>query len=414
MIIYRLCINQKLFIKILIPLNISHELYLPYNLEKEYNSEIMKKNKKSIKRQMIVTFVLGTILANLIIAIVSMAMIHIHLRMIRLQYGSEVVPSIQLLAFRVLIVMVAILVLLGVLLYSGVYRNIINPLKDLSKATQRIADGDLDFEMDIRSFGNEIDDLCIDFENMRRRLKDNAEQRLHDEEENRKMISNIAHDLKTPVTSIKGYAEGLLDGIAETPEKQERYLNTICKKAAELDRLMNELTFYTHIDQSRIPYNFTKIEIGNFFTDCVDELKDDLEQQGFKISLKNELFEPAIIIADPVQLKKVINNIVGNSVKYGDKSQGRIRIQIKDAEEFVLVEIADNGKGISQKDLPQIFDRFFRSDVSRSSTTGGSGIGLSIVKKIIEDHGGRIWATSAVDEGTTMHIELRKYVETAV
>ena len=110
-------------------------------------------------------------------------------------------------------------------------------------------------------------------------------------------------------------------------------------------------------------------------------------------------------------MKRVINNIVGNSVKYLDKPKGLINIRIKDVGDFIQVEIEDNGRGIAARDLPYIFDRFYRGDASRNSSTGGSGIGLSIVKKIIEDHGGKIWATSKEDMGTVMYFVIRKYQE---
>ena len=107
----------------------------------------------------------------------------------------------------------------------------------------------------------------------------------------------------------------------------------------------------------------------------------------------------------------VIHNIINNSIKYLDKPKGFINIRVKDVGDFIQVEIEDNGKGIAKKDLPYIFDRFFRADTSRNSATGGSGIGLSIVRKIIEDHGGKIWATSKEETGTIMYFVLRKYQE---
>ena len=118
-----------------------------------------------------------------------------------------------------------------------------------------------------------------------------------------------------------------------------------------------------------------------------------------------------MIIADPEQLKRVLNNIVGNSIKYMNKKNGYLGIRIKDVGDFIQVEIEDNGQGIPQKDLPYIFDRFYRTDASRNSATGGSGIGLSIVRKIVEDHGGKIWATSKENVGTIMYFVIRKYQE---
>ena len=118
-----------------------------------------------------------------------------------------------------------------------------------------------------------------------------------------------------------------------------------------------------------------------------------------------------MIIADPEQLKRVINNIISNSLKYTDRDRRRINLRVKDVGDFIQVEVEDNGKGIAAKDLPHIFERFYRTDASRNSSTGGSGIGLSIVRKIVEDHGGKIWATSREGIGTVMYFVIRKYQE---
>ena len=137
----------------------------------------------------------------------------------------------------------------------------------------------------------------------------------------------------------------------------------------------------------------------------------DLESKNIELNYSNLAPADTVVIADPEQMKKVINNIISNSVKYMDKQHGQIDIRILDEVDSIRIEIEDNGKGIAQKDLQRIFERFYRTDASRNSAQGGSGIGLSIVKKIVEDHGGYIWATSKEGEGTCMHIVLRKYQE---
>ncbi len=164
--------------------------------------------------------------------------------------------------------------------------------------------------------------------------------------ENRELISNIAHDLKTPITTVKGYSEGLLDGVADTPEKQEKYLRTINNKANEMDALLNELTLYSQIDTNRIPYNFTKLNVSEYFNDCVEEISMDLESKNIGLTYFNYVDNHVLIIADPEQLRRVVNNIIGNSVKYLDKKKGIINIRIKDVGDFIEVEIEDNGKGI--------------------------------------------------------------------
>ena len=246
--------------------------------------------------------------------------------------------------------------------------------------------------------------LCTDFEKMRQRLKESAEEKIRFDNENRELISNISHDLKTPITSIKGYVEGIMDGVADTPEKMERYLKTVYNKANDMQRLIDELTFYSKIDTNRIPYNFRKINVSDYFGDCAEEVGLDLGAKNIVFQYANYVDEQVMVIADPEQIRRVVNNIISNSCKYFDKSQCFINMRIKDVGDFIQVEIEDNGKGIATKDIPYIFDRFYRTDSSRNSAKGGSGIGLSIVRKILEDHGGKVWASSKEGTGTVVYL----------
>ena len=305
---------------------------------------------------------------------------------------------------------VIILVFTGIMLTTWLYKGLISPINELNVAMKYIRNGDFEYRLEAVDDGGEIGDLYRNYEDMRLRLKENAEEKIEREKQNRELISNISHDLKTPITAIKGYAEGVIDGVADTPEKVDRYIKTIYNKANDMEKLINELTVYSGIDNNRIPYHFHKIQVGEYFRDCIEEVGLDLESMNFKLDYVNLVSQDTMIIADPEQLKRVINNIINNSVKYMDKPKGEINIRILDEVDSIRVEIEDNGKGISQKDLPNIFDRFYRTDASRNSGTGGSGIGLSIVKKIIQDHGGYIWATSKEGEGTCMHFVIRKYL----
>lgn len=291
-----------------------------------------------------------------------------------------------------------------------IYRSIATPLVKLKKATQNIKDGNLDFVLDVQG-NDEFSELCQDFEEMRRRLKESTEEKSLIEKENKELISNISHDLKTPITAVKGYVEGIMDGVADTPEKMDRYVRTIYNKTNEMDHLINELTFYSKIDTNRIPYTFSKLNVEAYFADCAEEVGLEMETRGIELVYANYVESDVLVIADGEQIRRVIHNIISNAIKYMDKPRGIIQIRIKDVGDFIQVEIEDNGKGIGPKDLPYIFDRFYRTDVSRNSSKGGSGIGLSIVKKILEDHGGKVWATSREGIGTIMYFVLRKYQE---
>lgn len=326
----------------------------------------------------------------------------------------ETLPQLKELFKNMLVTVIVILSATALGLTWWIYRGVIAPLDRLRTATRRIKEGDLNFSVSTEGV-SEIADLCQDFEDMRRRLKENAEEKVVFDRESKELISNISHDLKTPITAVKGYVEGIMDGVANTPEKMERYIKTIYNKANEMDRLINELTFYSKMDTNKIPYTFNKIYVTEFFDDCAEDLNVELSAKNVEFSYSNYVEPEVMVIADAEQIKRVVNNIVSNSLKYtGDGKQKRINLRVKDVGDFIQVEIEDNGKGIAAKDLPNIFDRFYRTDSSRNSSKGGSGIGLSIVKKIMEDHGGKVWATSKENIGTVMYFVLRKYQEVPV
>lgn len=337
----------------------------------------------------------------------------------RFSDGSEgsffVVTSINSLLsrktlYKMTLAFILVLVFTSILLTQGIQRGIFTPINQLNTAMQNIAEGNLEYMLTTEEKG-EIGELYRNYEDMRLRLKESLDEKFEHEKKNRELISNISHDLKTPITAVKGYVEGIMDGVADTPEKMDKYIKTIYNKANDMDRLINELTIYSGIDNNRIPYNFHRINVAEYFGDCVEEVGLDLESKNIQLNYEDLVSPETQIIADPEQLKRVINNIISNSVKYLDKENGVIDIRILDEVDSIRVEIEDNGKGIAAKDLPNIFERFYRTDASRNSSQGGSGIGLSIVRKIIEDHGGYIWATSKESEGTCMHFVIRKYQE---
>ena len=153
------------------------------------------------------------------------------------------------------------------------------------------------------------------------------------------------------------------------------------------------------------------MNVQDYFADAAEDLETELAAKNVAFSYTNTVPADVTVIADVEQMRRVISNIIGNSVKYMDKPVKTIALNVRQSGSEVEAEIADNGRGIAAKDLGNVFDRFYRTDASRNSGKGGSGIGLSIVKKIVEDHGGRVWVTSREGEGTEMHFALRVYEE---
>lgn len=320
----------------------------------------------------------------------------------------NLIPQIRNSSIQLIIAYIIISLFTAIIVVYWLYFSIIKPLNVLKIATSEITKGNLNYSIE-GDPDDEIGQLCIDFEAMRIRIKDLLESQLENEKSTKELVSNISHDLKTPITAIKGYSEGIIDGVADTEEKREKYIKTIYNKANSMSILVDELLQYSKIENNKIDYQFSKLNIDDFFNDCIEDLNLDLEVKDIEISYKNNLNKNVNILADPEQLKKVINNIISNSVKYIDRNKGLIHIEITDENEFIQIGISDNGVGIPAEELPFIFDRFYRTDKSRNSTKGGSGIGLSIAKKIIEDHDGEIYARSQEKVGTTIYIKLRKY-----
>ena len=288
--------------------------------------------------------------------------------------------QVKLIARDLLFTATVILVFTALSIGLWIYRSIATPLVKLKKATQNIKEGNLDFVLDVEG-NDEFSELCQDFEEMRKRLKESAEEKIILDKENKELISNISHDLKTPITAVKGYVEGIMDGVADTPEKMDRYVKTIYNKTNEMDHLINELTFYSKIDTNRIPYTFSKLNVEDYFSDCAEEVGLELETRGIELVYANYVESGVQVIADGEQIRRVIHNLISNAIKYMDKPKGIIQIRIKDVGDFIQVEIEDNGKGIAAKDIVYIFDRFYRTDVSRNSSKGGSGIGTVYCKE---------------------------------
>jgi histidine kinase len=299
-----------------------------------------------------------------------------------------------------------ILILTNIALSHWISKSLIKPLKELEKAADEIRQGNLDYAVHINS-KDEVGQVSKSFEEMRLRLKKSLELQRQYEENRKELISNISHDLKTPITSIKGYVEGIKDGVADTPEKVDKYVSTIYTKAVYMDNLINDLFLFSKLDLNKVEFKFQSVDIINYLRDCVEEINFDLDLSAVNLTL--EVPAKAIMVKlDVQQLKRTIMNIVGNSIKYKADRKLNINIGLKEEAEEVIVEIRDNGKGISKESLPYVFDRFYRADASRESRVGGSGLGLAIAKKIIEEHKGNTWIESELNKGTSIFFSLKK------
>lgn len=285
-------------------------------------------------------------------------------------------------------------------------RGVIAPVSRLKNAAVNISEGDLSGGIAEDGEG-EVRELCRTLELMRIKLKESIYlQRKYDE--NRSfLVSSISHDLKTPVTSIKGYIEGIIDGVAQTPEKEAEYLETARSKAILVNAMIDDLLLYSKLDLNQIPYHFEITNLEHYFADCLADNAYEFERARIALTLTSELAESLFVRIDKERFKRVVQNILDNAMKYADKAGGQVGIVLRETRTSAIIEIRDNGEGIPESDLPHIFDRFYRADPSRTSADG-SGLGLAIARQIVEGHDGKIWAQSKVGEGTRVIISLKK------
>ncbi|MFD0959569.1 sensor histidine kinase [Paenibacillus chungangensis] len=316
----------------------------------------------------------------------------------------------------VMIIMLLFVGLTSLILTYLVSRSIIKPLRSLRTAAIRMKDGDLSEKVALerkrpcKGGRDEIVQLGTAFEEMRDRLKQSIDQSLQYEESRKQLLSHISHDLKTPIAAIKGYVEGIRDGIANTDEKRERYMLTIYRKATEMDRLIDELFLFSKLDLQKVPYDFKNVDIGLYLEDFMEEQRFHLEKSGVELQFQRLESGELPITADPDKLNRVLANILNNSVKYmaqqEEKYARTITVNVWRTGQYAMITIQDTGPGIEADDLPYIFDRFYRAEQSRNSETGGSGLGLAIVKQIVDGHKGKVWAENGEEGGARFCLQL--------
>ncbi|MBO5495165.1 MAG: HAMP domain-containing histidine kinase [Eubacterium sp.] len=289
-------------------------------------------------------------------------------------------------------------------------QTIVKPIKKISVGAEEIAKGNLDYNIDYEST-NELGQMADSFNNMRVRLSASLENQRKAEEERRELVAGIAHDLRTPLTSVKGYAEGLRDGIASTPEKQRLYINTICSSIDDTEKTLDDLLAYSKLELKSFSLNPERVYINEFFKDGAEEIKTALEAVDFDFNYISTCSDDTVLMLDSDRFTRVIRNIISNSIKYKREGvKGKVELHINEYERSVIIEITDNGIGVDKESLPKIFDTMYRADRARSGVSEGSGLGLSICRQIVELHGGTIWATGNYGQGLSIFISMPKEI----
>lgn len=230
------------------------------------------------------------------------------------------------------------------------------------------------------------------------------------EDNRRELIAGISHDLRTPLTSIKAYLEGIETGVASTPEKQHRYFSTIKSKTNDLEHIINQLFLFSKLDIGEYPVNMQKIDLGRTLADMLAELTDEYGRRGLLITQGRDddapFVENVFVNADYLQLRNVIINILENSVKYKNTEQGLLEVNCSVFGNMAAITLTDNGPGVPREALDKLFDVFYRTDPARNNEKKGSGLGLAIADKTIRRMGGTIHAELPENGGLSVIIQL--------
>lgn len=286
--------------------------------------------------------------------------------------------------------------------------SIIKPLELLQTGTNKIMAGDLNFSLNYDK-DDAFGEVFSDFENMRKKLLDLRDHQVKYNENRKELIAGITHDLNTPLTSIRGYTSGLLDGIAKTEEKQVYYLEKINSISTEMSGLVNELLDYSMLDIDSVNFNFVKTDLVEYFKDCILELEKEYDEKGMKIEFYAEIPDKvAYSYIDLIHFRRVVLNIFNNSLKYKEKDLGHLLITLYEKNNFYSISFKDDGIGITRDEVKKIFEVFYRLDKSRNKEIGGYGLGLAIVKNIVSAHSGYIEINKDYNEGLELILTLPK------
>ncbi|HOA20644.1 MAG TPA: HAMP domain-containing sensor histidine kinase [Sedimentibacter sp.] len=320
--------------------------------------------------------------------------------------ASDYYRSLMLLVF---IIFLIVFIVTNIVVQKQNMINIINPIINLTKETERLRTGELETAIIEQGYG-EVRELGSAVEQLRLQLKNSIYYQQKFDENRKFLISSISHDLKTPVTSIRGYLDGVLDGVADTDEKKKYYLSKAVDKTKLINNMIEDLLLYSKLDLNQMPFEKDRINIVKYIESCLEDNSAEFERENKGIILDNKLSDEYLVNIDREKFKRVIQNIVDNAKRNIKKEFGKLTIILRETNSSVIMEFKDNGKGISKDDLPYVFDKFYRADTARA-VEGSSGLGLAIAKQIVEGLGGRIWAISEIDEGTSIIISLKKAIE---
>lgn len=315
----------------------------------------------------------------------------------------------QLVGLKAIVIMIAIMIIakeiVQVLFFLRLEKRIFRPIEELRNGVEEIARGNYEVKVEC-SVSNEIGLLVDSFNEMARKLRE-GEKTKNEYEENRKsLIANISHDLKTPITSIQGYIEAILEGNVAAPENKDKYLQIIHHNIIYVNKLIDDLFLFAKLDMQKLDFQFETVLIKAYMRDLMEEFRFELEERQSVLIYADDLEQDLPVSMDRKRMHQAIRNIMGNALKYGPEKGLVINVELYKQDGFACIDINDNGPGISEDKLPYIFNRFYRVDNERTKDLMSTGLGLAIARELVEAHGGSIAVSSAEGRGTCLRITI--------
>lgn len=287
----------------------------------------------------------------------------------------------------------------NVYLTRSIFRHISGPLDILAAGVARIRDGDLDTPIAYAE-ADEFQAACDAVDEMAARLKASLEQQQREQQKKQELIAGMSHDLKSPLTSIRAYTEALLEGVAPDEEAKQRYLQTIHKKELDIEAMVNRLFAFAKMDMQEYPVRPEPVPLRA----AVQEMAGERSGEGMETEL--DIPDSMQVLADRELLNRIFGNLLDNSRKYGGREIVHVRISAEVSETMAAISVADDGVGVPPEQLPKLFDVFFRGDAARTAPGSGSGLGLAVVKKAVEEMHGSIWAENGALGGLCIRFTL--------
>jgi signal transduction histidine kinase len=284
-------------------------------------------------------------------------------------------------------------------------KRIIAPIQELKQGVDEIASGNYDVRVECR-YPNDLGLLIISFNEMADRLLQGEKMKAGYEENRKNLITNISHDLKTPITAIQGYIEALLEGPVVPAEKRDRYLKIIYRNVSYLNHLIDDLFLFSKLDMQKLEFNFAPVRIRDYVSDLMEEYQLELDGLNIPFRMLDDLPGEPLVSMDSKRIYQAINNIVRNAIGHGPDRGLSLQVRLYRREDWIAIDIEDNGPGIPEDKLPHIFGRFYRIDTERTKNFESTGLGLAITKELVQAHGGEVTVTSREGEGTCFTIML--------